>query len=155
MKGTFTSLEIAQLTGITLRQLQWWDEQNIVAASRFGRRRIYSLNDLAEIAIICELRRRGFSLQKVRSITQFLQKQFGSRLVEAARSAEESYLLTDGSNIYVKDSARGVVDLLKNSRQPMLSVCLSDIVRRVGGDLPNEKKRVASVGHHTTSSKAS
>ena len=155
MKSTFTSLEIAQLTGITLRQLQWWDEQDIVAASRSGHRRIYSLNDLAEIAIICELRGRGFSLQKVRSITQFLQKQFGPRLVEAVRSAEESYLLTDGSNIYVVNSARGVVDLLKSSRQPMLSVCLSDIVRRVCGDPPQARKRVASVRHSTGSSKAS
>jgi DNA-binding transcriptional MerR regulator len=154
LKGTFTSLEIAQLTGITLRQLQWWDEQDIVAASRSGHRRIYSLNDLAEIAIICELRRRGFSLQKVRSITQFLQKQFGSRLVEAVRFTEESYLLTDGSNIYLEDSARSVVDLLKNSRQPMLSVCLSDIIRQVCGDLTYERKRVASVRHHTASSKA-
>ena len=155
MKSTFTSLEIAQLTGITLRQLQWWDEQNIVAASRFGHRRIYSLDDLAEIAIICELRRRGFSLQKVRRITQFLHKQFGPRLVETVRSAEEYYLLTDGRNIYLEDSARGVVDLLKISRQPMLSVCLSDIIRRVCGDLPYERKRVAAVRHHTASSKAS
>jgi len=131
LKSTFTSLEIAQLTGITLRQLQWWDEQNIVAASRFGHRRIYSLDDLAEIAIICELRRRGFSLQKVRRITQFLHKQFGPRLVETVRSAEEYYLLTDGRNIYLEDSARGVVDLLKISRQPMLSVCLSDTIQRV------------------------
>lgn len=155
MNSTFTSLEIAQLTGITLRQLQWWDEQKIVAASRVGHRRIYSRDDLVHIAIVCELRGRGCSLQKVRRIAKLLQKQLGTGLVTTVRSTQEYYLLTDGRNVHLQDSARGVVDLLKNAGQPMISVCLSDIVRRVCGGLPSERKRVDSVRHHTASSKAS
>ncbi len=155
MQDSFTSFEVAQLTGITLRQLQWWDEQNIVAASRQGHRRIYSLDDLAEIAIICDLRRRGFSLQKIRRVVMFLQKELGRRLVQTVRAADEFHLLTDGSHIYLEDSARGVVDLLKNSRQPMLSVCLSDTIERVCGELGYAKKRSTGVRHLTARSKAS
>jgi DNA-binding transcriptional MerR regulator len=145
LKQSFTSFEVAQLTGISLRQLQWWDEQKIVAPARQGHRRIYSLDDLAEIAVICDLRRRGFSLQKVRRVVQFLRRQLGRRLTQTVRAADEFHLLTDGRRIYLEDSARGVVDLLKNSRQPMLSVCLSDTIERVCGELVYDKKRSGSV----------
>ena len=155
MKTSFSSLEVAQLTGITLRQLQWWDEQKIVVASRLGHRRIYSLDDLAEIAIICDLRRRGFSLQKIRRVVRFLQKQLARRLVQTVRAADEFHLLTDGQHIYLEDSARGVVNLLKNSQQPMLSVCLSDTIERVCGELGYARKRNASVRHLTAASRAS
>ena len=155
MKDSFTSFEVAQLTGITLRQLQWWDEQKIVAASRQGHRRIYSLDDLAEIAIICDLRRRGFSLQKIRRVVVFLQRELGRRLVQTVRAADEYHLLTDGRHIYLEDSARGVVDLLKNSQQPMLSLCLSDTIERVWGELGYGKKHSGSVHHLTDASRVS
>lgn len=131
MQLTFTSKEVVKLTGISPRQLQWWDERGIVIPARQGHKRIFSPDDLAEIAVICELRQRGFSLQKIRIMIRFLQKELARRLVETVTSASEYHLLTDGKHIFLENSARGVVDLLKNSRQPMLSVCLSDMVQRL------------------------
>jgi DNA-binding transcriptional MerR regulator len=131
MQRTFTSKEVVVLTRISPRQLQWWDEQGIVVPARDGHKRSYSVDDLAEVAILCELRKRGFSLQKIRRVIRFLQKELGKRLVETVVAASEYHLLTDGQHIYLEDSARGVVDLLKNARQPMLSVCLSDAIQRV------------------------
>jgi DNA-binding transcriptional MerR regulator len=131
MQRTFTSKEVVALTSISPRQLQWWDEQGIVVPARDGHKRSYSTDDVAEVAILCELRERGFSLQKIRSVLRFLQKELGKRLVETVEAASEYHLLTDGQHIYLEDSARGVVDLLKNARQPMLTVCLSDAIQRV------------------------
>ncbi len=131
MQLTFTSREVVALTGLSPRQLQWWDEQGIVVPGREGHRRIYSRDDLAEVAVLCELRGRGFSLQKIRRMLRFLHKELGKRLVETVAAASEYHLLTDGRHIYLEDSARGVVDLLKNARQPMLTVCLSDTIQRV------------------------
>jgi DNA-binding transcriptional MerR regulator len=131
MQRTFTTREVVALTSISPRQLQWWDEQGIVVPARAGHQRIYSLDDLAEVAVLRELRQRGFSLQKIRRVIRFLQKELGKRLVETVSAAAEYHLLTDGRHIYLEDSARGVVDLLKNARQPMLSVCLSDAIQRV------------------------
>jgi DNA-binding transcriptional MerR regulator len=131
MQKTFTSKEVVALTMISARQLQWWDEQGIVVPARDGHKRSYSVADLAEVAILCELRERGFSLQKIRCVIRFLQKELGKRLVETVAAASEYHLLTDGQHIYLEDSARGVVDLLKNARQPMLTVCLSDAIQRV------------------------
>jgi DNA-binding transcriptional MerR regulator len=131
MQRTFTSREVAAITGISARQLQWWDERGIVVPARAGHKRVYSRDDVAEVAILCELRRRGFSLQKMRRVIQFLQSELGKRLVQTVSSAAEYHLLTDGQHIYLQDSARGVIDLLKNAQQPMLTVCLSDTIARV------------------------
>ncbi len=131
MQLTFTSSEVVALTGISPRQLQWWDEQGIVVPSREGHRRLYSLDDLAEMAVLSDLRQRGFSLQKIRCVLSFLHQELGKRLIETVTAASEYHLLTDGRHIYLENSARGVVDLLKNARQPMLTVCLSDAIQRV------------------------
>jgi DNA-binding transcriptional MerR regulator len=131
MEAKFTSRSVAELTGITPRQLQWWDERGIVTPARQGHRRLYSMEELAEIGVICELRRRGFSLQQVRKVMRFLQGEFNKRLAETVSGTSEYHLLVDGSNLYLETSARQIVNILKNSRQPILAVCLSDTVRRV------------------------
>jgi len=145
MQRTFTSKEVVALTRISPRQLQWWDEQGIVVPARDGHKRSYSVDDLAEVAILCELRERGFSLQKIRSVICFLQKELGKRLVETVAAASEYHLLTDGRHIYLEDSARGVVDLLKNARQPMLSVCLSDAIQRVLDPIERDRSTRSAV----------
>ena len=147
MSPTFTSRDVAQLTGISLRQLQWWDERGIVVPARDGHKRMYSLDDIAEIAVICELRERGFSLQKVRRVIRFLQREVGKRLVDTVSAASEYHLLTDGRHIFLQDSARGGVDLLKNSRQPMLTVCLTDTVQRIVAGIKVAKKQIACEHH--------
>src|SRR3989442_15776031 len=144
MKTAFSSRDVVGLTGITPRQLQWWDEKGIVVPARKGHRRLYSMGDLTEVTLICELRRRGFSLQRVRKVVRFLQREFGKRLAETVSGASEYHLLTDGSTLYLETSARQIVDILKNARQPMLAICLSDAVRQVRADIRNGRKCSAS-----------
>jgi DNA-binding transcriptional MerR regulator len=139
MQGPFTTREVIQYTGITPRQLQWWDERGIVVPARQGHRRLYSMEDLAEVAVICELRRRGFSLQRVRKVMRFLQREFSKRLAETVSGTSEYHLLTDGKTLYLETSARQIVDILKNSRQPMLSICLTDAVRQVHAEIRAKK----------------
>ena len=140
MQRRFTSRDVVALTGITLRQLQWWDERGIVVPAREGHRRLYAMEDLVEVAVICELRRRGFSLQRVRKVMRFLQREFGKRLAETVSGASDYHLLTDGTSLYLETSARQIVDILKNARQPMLAICLSDTVRQVRAVIRNGKK---------------
>jgi DNA-binding transcriptional MerR regulator len=155
LRQTFTSRAVIELTGISARQLQWWDECGIVVPAREGHQRVYSLDDLAEVAVICEMRERGFSLQKIRRVVRFLQRELGKRLVDTVRTASEYHLLTDGRHIFLEDSARGVVDVLKNSRQPMLAVCLSDTIQRIEAGVRSAKKRSAALQHPVPRRKAS
>ncbi len=139
MEKQFTSAEVVKRTGITARQLQWWDERGIVVPQREGRRRLYSQDDIAEVAVICALRRKGFPLQRVRRIMRFLQKELGRRLADAVSSGSDYHLLTDGKRIYLENSERQIIDILKNSRQPLLGICLSDAVREVGAEVFNRR----------------
>src|SRR3954463_3280290 len=145
MEAQFTSNDVIKLAVITPRQLQWWDERGIVVPARKGHRRLYSMNDLTEVAVICELRRRGFPLQRVRKVMRFLQKEFGKTLAETVSGTSEYHLLTDGRTIYLETSARQILDILKNARQPMLAICLSDTVRQVRADIRSARKRNGSL----------
>lgn len=140
MQDRFTSRDVVAMTGITPRQLQWWDERGIVIPVREGHKRLYSFEDLSEVAVICELRRRGFSLQRVRKVIRFLQKEFSRRLAETVSGTSDYHLLTDGKSLYLETSPQQIVDILKNSRQPMLAICLSDTVRRVRAVMRGKKK---------------
>jgi DNA-binding transcriptional MerR regulator len=144
MQQQFTSKEVMVLTGITGRQLQWWDERGIVVPRHDGHRRIYGWEELVTVAVICQLRRRGFSLQRVRKVIRSLRQEFGTNLAATVGSASEYHLLTDGTKLYLRTSPRQVVDLLKNTRQPLMDICLSDEVRRVRAEILARKNSAVS-----------
>ncbi|MGA2134758.1 MAG: MerR family transcriptional regulator [Bryobacteraceae bacterium] len=127
----FTSTEVARICGVSLRQLQWWDERNVVSPRQDGHKRVYLSQEVLEVSVIAELRRKGFSLQKIRRVLRFLQKDMGKRLSDALKSESETHLLTDGKSIYLEEAPNRIIDLLKNARQPMFLVCVSDQVRRL------------------------
>jgi DNA-binding transcriptional MerR regulator len=141
LEQRFTSREVVGFTGITPRQLQWWDEQGIIVPAREGHRRLYSLEDLTEVAVICQLRSRGFSLQRIRKVIRALRNEFSRRLSDTVSGTADYHLLTDGRHLYLETSAQQIVDILENSRQPMLGICISDTVRRVYAEIRGGKKK--------------
>lgn len=108
----YTSGDTARIAGVSLRQLQWWDEQSVVSPRQEGHRRLYREQEVVEVSVIAELRRKGFSLQKIRRVLELLQKEMGRRLSEclshigtegladATAKNSDVHLLTDGRNIY-------------------------------------------------------
>lgn len=127
----YTSTGVARICGVSLRQLQWWDERNVVSPRQDGHKRVYLPEEVLEVSVIAELRRKGFSLQKIRRVLRFLQKDMGKRLSEALQSDSPTHLLTDGKSIYLEESPDRIIDLLKGARQPMFLVCVSDQVQRL------------------------
>jgi len=127
----YNSSDVARICGVSLRQLQWWDERNVVSPRQDGHKRIYMPEEVVEISVIAELRRKGFSLQKIRRVLRFLQKDMGKRLSEAIAGSAEVHLLTDGKSIYLEDAPNRIIDVMKNARQPMFLVCVTDQARRL------------------------
>jgi len=138
---TYTSTDVARIAQVSLRQLQWWDERKVVSPRHEGHKRVYLPEEVIEITVIAELRRKGFSLQKIRRVLRFLQREMGRRLAEVFSNDSRLHLLTDGKSIFLEDQQERIIDLFKNARQPMFLVCVSDQVRRLD-DIP--KKSVAS-----------
>lgn len=137
---TYTSTEVSRIAQVSLRQLQWWDERRVVSPRHEGHKRIYLPEEVVEITLIAELRRKGFSLQKIRRVLRFLQREMGKRLAELLSNDSRLHLLTDGKSIYLEDQQDRIIDLLKNARQPMFLVCVSDQVRRLE-EIPKKSVR--------------
>src|ERR1700748_1313245 len=129
---TYTSSDVSDIAQVSLRQLQWWDERKVVSPQHEGHKRVYQTAEVVEISVIAELRRKGFSLQKIRRVLRFLQKDMGKRLANALASSSEVHLLTDGKSIYLEEAPNRIIDLLKNARQPMFLVCVTDQIKRLG-----------------------
>src|SRR5690348_9996537 len=127
----FNSSDVSRICGVSLRQLQWWDERSVVSPRQDGHKRVYMAEEVVEISVIAELRRKGFSLQKIRRVLRFLQKDMGKRLSEALSATSDVHLLTDGKSIYLEEAPDRIIDLLKNARQAMFLVSVSDQVKRL------------------------
>ncbi len=81
----FTSSEVSRVSGVSLRQLQWWDERGVVSPRQDGHRRVYTSQEVLEVSVIAALRQKGFSLQKIRRVLRFLAKGNGQAAFRSSR----------------------------------------------------------------------
>ena len=134
LKKYYTSREVAGMTGLTARQLQWWDARRLfkpaVAPHRtpsggFTERR-YTPLDVLELQVLADLRRRGFSIPRLRRLLATLRDVFGVRLYEAIGDGEPMTLFIAGDQLY----ARMADGRLFNLEQP------SQALLMVGEELP-------------------
>ena len=128
LKNTYSSREVAALTGLTARQLQWWDERRLfqpavaprpTAAGGFTERR-YTPVDLLELMVLAELRRQGLTVSRIRRLLEALRSGFGVRLFDAIGGAGPLTLLTDGREVYARTERGEFYNLLRDPAQPLL-----------------------------------
>jgi DNA-binding transcriptional MerR regulator len=134
LKRFYSSREVAQLTGLSARQLQWWDARRLFApaiapqrteAGGFTERR-YTPMDVLELQVLADLRRRGFSIPRMRRLLSTLRDVFGLRLYEAIGEGGPVTLMIGGDQLFAR-GADGRVFNLDDPEQPLLMV---------GEDLP-------------------
>ena len=149
---TFASSDVSRIAQVSLRQLQWWDERKVVSPRHEGHKRVYQSAEVIEITVIAELRRKGFSLQKIRRVLKFLQKEMGRRLADAVAENSDIHLITDGKNIYLEDQPDRIIDVMKNAKQPMFLVCVTDQWRRFQPGAGRKPVRSASGSENSAAS---
>ena len=130
--NTYSSSDVSRIAHVSLRQIQWWDERKVVSPRHEGHKRVYLPQKAIEITVIAELRRKGFSLQKIRRVLRFLQREMGRRLSDVLSAQSDLHLVTDGKSIFLEDQQARIIDILKNAKHPMFLVCVSDQARRLG-----------------------
>ena len=110
LKKYYTSREVAALTGLTARQLQWWDARRLfkpaiaphrTEAGGFTERR-YTPLDVLELQVLADLRRRGFSIPRLRRLLASLRDVFGVRLYEAIGDGGPMTLFIGGDQLYAR-----------------------------------------------------
>ena len=148
LKRSYSAREVAALTGLSARQLQWWDSRRLFSAAvasqpteagGFTERR-YSPIDLFELLALADLRRKGFTVQKIRTILSVLRDRFGVRLFDALGDGGDVTLLTDGHEVYAK-TAGGFFNLLRNPRQPLLVVGEGDQLKELSMKVRARRKK--------------
>src|SRR5262245_25716967 len=126
LKATYSSREVAAITGLSARQLQVWDAGGLMAAAIPPARtpaggyteRRYTPIELVELVVLADLRRRGFSVPQLHTIVEALRRHFGVSLFEATGGGRLVQLLTDGREIFARTSAGSFYNLLKAPAQP-------------------------------------
>jgi DNA-binding transcriptional MerR regulator len=130
LKKNYSSREVAAITGLSARQLQWWDVRKLIKPSVSSHRteaggfteRRYSPVDLFELAVLADLRRSGLSVGKIRQLLDTLRRRFDIRLFDAIGGGNAITLLTDGKEIYARTESGQFFNLLRAPAQPLLVV---------------------------------
>jgi DNA-binding transcriptional MerR regulator len=143
LKRTYSSREVAALTGLTARQLQLWDAGGLLSptipshrtdAGGYTERR-YTPIELFELLVLADLRRRGFTINQLHQVVRILSEQFGQRLFDATGGGGSIQLLTDGREIYARSEDGGFYNLLKTPAQKMLVVGDERMLKTLGGQV--------------------
>src|SRR5262245_36107292 len=149
LKTSYSAREVAALTGLTARQLQWWDANRIflsAIASRptssggFTERR-YSPVDVLELLALADLRRQGFTPAVLKQMMDTLRDYFRRRLSEALDDAGEVRLLTDGRGLFLRTRQGHIFDLLANPTQPLITGDGLPLVPVNGRAKPRKRQR--------------
>ena len=149
LKKTYSSREVAALTGLTARQLQLWDAGGLLsptipshatAAGGHTERR-YTPIELFELLVLADLRSRGFTIHELRTILRALDEQFGTRLFGATGGGGGVQLLTDGEDVYARTDRGEFFNLLKAPAQPLLVVGNEGLLRELSSSLKSRKKK--------------
>jgi len=128
LKNSYSAREVASLTGLSARQLQWWDDRRLfqsavapkrTAAGGFTERR-YTPVDLLELMVLADLRRHGMTVSRIRRLLETLRTRFGIRLFDAVGGAGAVTLLTDGNEVYARTAEGAFYNVLKDPEQPLL-----------------------------------
>ena len=134
LKKYYTSREVAGLTGLTSRQLQWWDARRVFKAAVATHRtdaggfteRKYTPLDVLELQVLADLRHRGFSVPQIRRLLATLRDVFNVRLYEAIGDDGPMALFISGDQLYARARDGQLFDMDRPT-EPLLMV---------GEDLP-------------------
>src|SRR4029079_7090439 len=129
LKTSYSSREVAALTGLTARPLQGWDTTRVFPPAISPRRtnaggfteRRYTPVDVLELLALAELRRRGFTPADLKQMMDTLREYFRRRLSETLDDAGEMRLLTDGKGLFLRTRHGHIFDLLVDPTQPLIT----------------------------------
>lgn len=106
----YTTGELAKLSGVTVRTVQYYDTRGILIPSELteGGRRLYSDDDLKRMHVICFLRELDIPIN---AISQILNEEHPERIITLLIEQQETALLNEISE---KEEKLEKIRVLKN-----------------------------------------
>lgn len=134
---------VIELTGLTARQIRYWDTTGLVSpslqrAKGRGSKRLYSFEDLVELRTVARLLTAGISLQRVRNVVAYI-----VRVRDVARPLASLRFLVDGNDVFVSSDDTLRWENALRSGQILLIVPVDEIWRATEVD-------VRGIGESTT-----
>ncbi len=133
---SFNTKTVVKLTGLTLRQTDYWDRTHFIKpsvkeASGYGTGRLYSFEDIVQLKVAKTLIDKGVSLQKIRKAITYLKKNFP----DVKKPLAEMKFLTDGETIFViADKKEKILDTLKRG-QMVFALALGELIEELKGEV--------------------
>jgi DNA-binding transcriptional MerR regulator len=142
LRHSFSTAEVARLTGLSTRQLDHWDRLGFLCpslerAAGYGSTRRYSFADVVRLRVGARLRAAGIGLPRIRRCAEALAR------LEPDGSADlaQARLLVVGNRVLWARSDQELVDLLKEG-QMVLVFSLNDAVEEAAGAVARLSREV-------------
>ena len=141
---SFSTAEVARLTGLSARQLDHWDRNGFLRpslerASGYGSTRRYSFADVVRLRVAARLRAEGVGLARIRKCAEALAR------LDPEADLGKARLIVAGSSVLWARSDREVIDLLGNG-QLVLVCSLGDAVAEAAGAVARLTQETARPG---------
>ena len=137
----FDSKTVSRLVGVSLRQIQYWDERGFIrpsvkTAGGRGTKRLYSFSDLIQLKVVKDLGDHGLSPGKIRRCLRHLKNSFP----EYRQPLASLRYLTDGEDLFVLTSDRQKI-LRAMERQFVLSLGIGSLVHELDDEVRRLSRR--------------
>jgi len=129
---SYTTIEVAQATGFSIRQLDYWAQHDLLVPSIQqshgpGTRKLYSVEDLVQLQFIRQLKRYGWSTRKIWKAVNTL------RAVMNDPNPLKNAVLVHGKGTLIalcktKEGERIMLDALNAGGQQVLGIVLEMLI---------------------------
>jgi DNA-binding transcriptional MerR regulator len=109
MKSFFVPKDVTQILDLSYRQVQSWDKTNFIKPSyrRKGRYRLYTFTDLFLLKVAAVLRRKGFSIQRLRKTMDVLRNllpQLSAPLIDTTFLIDDDRILIFNGDVVTDEN---------------------------------------------------
>lgn len=152
LSRSYTTAEVAQATGFSIRQLDYWTQRGLITPSVQeshgpGTRKLYATDDLIQLQFIRQLKRFGWSTQKIgQAITTLREVMNDSNPLKHA-------ILVHGKNTLfalckTKEGERIVLDALSVGGQQVMWIVLEMLIeeaQQIAQNIENSTRDEATI----------
>ncbi len=132
-KSIYGSYDVCKLTGLTYKQLDYYDRTDFLSPSvnqaiGYGSKRMYSFNDLLKLKVVKSLLDAGISLHKIRKTKKYLE------LGDGEDAFLKVTLISDGNTVYACYSDKEIIDTINNG-QAVFGIALEKVYNKLREDV--------------------
>jgi DNA-binding transcriptional MerR regulator len=131
----YTTTEVAEITGFSLRQLDYWAREKMIIPSfqqahGSGSRRLYTVEDLVQLNIVRQLKKHNWSTQKIHKAIETLKD-----VMNDANPLRNAILVHGKGTIFAlsrtRKGERILIDAFSTTGQQVMSFVLESLLEEI------------------------